>query len=333
MQDYRRSFPASPPTLTLQEVERWADDYHEEIRFRTQSKNTVQAYRSATTKLVWFLRQEEAAVCGRSELRRFFTYVANGHESPGGRWGNERQQKPTKPHTAHTYFERLRGFFNYLVEQRVLEASPLADLKAPVYRPDQVQPFTDEDITALLEAARRARYGVRDTALLLFLLDTGARASETIALRWREVDLHNRQARVLGKGGKERSLPLGRSLTRALWALQRERTPNDAEAVFLTERGRHEDPGPLTRGGLAEVVERLGKAAGITRARCSPHTFRHTMAISFLRSGGNVYSLKLLLGHTSLKQVSHYLALAEADVASQHAIHSPADRLTRGKAR
>jgi integrase/recombinase XerD len=73
----------------------------------------------------------------------------------------------------------------------------------------------------------------------------------------------------------------------------------------------------------------LGRVAGIQSARCSPHTFRHTFAVEFLRGGGNVFSLKELLGHTSLTICNRYIALAQADLERQHRQYSPADRLRK----
>jgi site-specific recombinase XerD len=86
----------------------------------------------------------------------------------------------------------------------------------------------------------------------------------------------------------------------------------------------------LTRSGLLQLIRRLGKAAKIEACRCSPHTFRHTFAVEFLRAGGNVFTLKELLGHTTLTMTQRYVAIAQADIESQHRRFSPADRLKRG---
>jgi site-specific recombinase XerD len=78
-----------------------------------------------------------------------------------------------------------------------------------------------------------------------------------------------------------------------------------------------------------QLIERLGKAAKLEAVRCSPHIFPHTFAVEFLRGGGNVFTLKELLGHTSLTRVNRYLALAQADLENQHRQFSPGDRLKR----
>jgi integrase/recombinase XerD len=85
----------------------------------------------------------------------------------------------------------------------------------------------------------------------------------------------------------------------------------------------------LTRRGLYQLVKRLGKRAGLQSARCSPHTFRHTFVAQFLREGGSTFTLKEMLGHTSLHMTNRYVALAQADIQNQHRQFSPGDRLKR----
>jgi integrase/recombinase XerD len=316
------------PVGTLEEqAAGWLDDG----KYRQLSPRTLEARRDLVSKLLWFLRQREAERCGLMELRSFLAYMSRGHEEPGGRWGNPRLTKPVKPSTIETHFVNLRTLFTFLVAEGVIDTSPMDGLKPPVVRDDQVQPFTNEQVAALLEAAHRSRYPRRNEAILYFLLDTGARASELCGLRMRDLDLKARQCRVLGKGNKARTLPLGRQTVRALWAyLQRqEREPGDP--VFAGERVG-ETGEPLTRSGLLQIIHDLGQRAGLEAVRSSPHTCRHYFAINFLRAGGNVFTLKEILGHTSLTMVNRYLKIAQADVAAQHRQFSPMDRLRRQSA-
>jgi len=86
----------------------------------------------------------------------------------------------------------------------------------------------------------------------------------------------------------------------------------------------------LTRSGLLQLIERLGIAAGIKQVRCSPHTFRHTFAVDFLRNGGNSFNLQQLLGHCDMHMTARYVNVAQADIENQHRRYSPADRIKRG---
>jgi integrase/recombinase XerD len=204
----------------------------------------------------------------------------------------------------------------------------MAGLRPPLARADQVQPYTTEQLEALLAAARHSPFARRDEALLSFLLDTGARATEVCQLRLQDVDFQNRRVTVLGKGNKRRALPFGRVCGKALWQYLREQPREPDTPLFTSDRGTRAGEA-FTRSGIRDVVDRLGHAAGLTGCRCTTHRFRHTMAIEFLRAGGNVFTLKELLGHTTLTMVNRYIALAQADIEGQHRQFSPADRLKR----
>jgi integrase/recombinase XerC len=283
---------------------------------------------TSPTPLLWFLRQREFERAGPAEVRAFFAYVNTAHEKPEGRWGNPRQRTPPRPAYTRFFFAYLQSFFHFLVEEEVLSRSPMATQKPPIARPDQIQPFTQEQQQALLDAARKSRHRRRDEAIVLFLLDTGARASEACSLRKGDLDLQNFRCTVLRKGNKHRTVCFSGTTRKALWQYLKEE-PRDADApLFLADRGERSAEA-LTRSGLRQFVERLGKAVRVQGVRCSPHTFRHTFAVEYLRAGGNVFSLKELLGHTTLAMTNRYVALAQADIEAQHRQFSPVDRLTK----
>lgn len=291
------------------------------------SARTLGNRREVLRKLAWFLEQRGLKQVGPNELRAFFLYLTRPAE-PGGRWGNPRETGLLKPGTVVTYFNVLRTLCAHLVETEALPVSPMAKLKPPIDRPDQIQPFTGEQVSALEAQARRSVYPLRDSAIVLLLLDTGMRASELCGLRVQDVDLVGRRCVVRGKGGKERALSLGQRATRAVWAHLRGREDEPEAALFQSQRGQRPGEG-FTRSGLTQLIHRLGEAAGIVGVRCSPHTFRHTFSIEFLRAGGNQFTLMEILGHQDLKQTSRYLRLAQADIERQHRAFSPGDRMKR----
>ncbi len=204
-----------------------------------------------------------------------------------------------------------------------------------------VEPFKKEDVELLIKACdfcgeavtdQRRTFimqrptGKRDKAILLTLLDTGLRASELCALRIADVDLKSGRVEVRpgqagkAKGGKGRIVFLGKSARRFLWRYLTEREDmEDPEApLFLGKQHR-----VLNSNGLRQLVNGLGQKAGVRK--CHPHRFRHTFAITYLRSGGDVFTLKSLLGHGSLDMVEHYARIAEVDVEQAHRKASPAD--------
>ncbi len=319
--------------LSISALARHARGWILDCEARQLAKRTLEARRDLVAKLTWFLQDQEAEVCGAMELRAFLAYVGNGHEDPRGRWGHPQNTRPVRPRTVHTYHLNLTTLFSWLVEEGAIEVSPMARIKPPVHRSDQVQPFKAAQVSALIRAARQSPFAIRDLTIVLMLLDTAMRASELCALTRADVDMENRQVRVLGKGNKHRILPFGRRTTKALWNYLQQEAPADGEGeddterhVFVGARGRHAGE-PLTRSGVLQIITRLGQSAGIEAVRCSPHTFRHTFAIEFLRNGGNQFTLQQLLGHTDLDMTSRYVAIAQADMQNQHRKFSPVDKM------
>lgn len=318
------SFTDSDLAIGVTDLRRFAEGWLVTGEIDQHSSRTLEARRFVAHKLLWFLRQREYDRCSVLELRQFLAYVTNGHKDPEGRWGNPGMTRPVRPRTVHTYHGHLRTFFNWIVAEGGLKQSPMERIPVPTARTDQIQPFTTDQVAALLGAARRSRHARRDEAIVTLLFDTGLRASELCALRRQDVDFQARRCVVMGKGRKQRLVPFGKAAAKVIWTYLREEPHDDDDPLFVSERGE-----PLTRSGLLQLTERLGEAAGVAAVRCSPHTFRHTFAVEFLRAGGNTFSLMTLLGHTSLHMTNRYVALAQADIESQHRQFSPADRLKR----
>jgi site-specific recombinase XerD len=168
--------------------------------------------------------------------------------------------------------------------------------------------------------------GQRDYTITLLLLDSGLRVSELCELKMEDVRLEEGLLKVLGKGNKERLIPVGRQVQKLMWHYIGRFRPSPAmprvSNVFLTDDGY-----PLCKDRVEKLLTRYGKLAGLTGVRCSPHTFRHTAAVSFLRNGGDVFSLQRLLGHSSLEMTRRYCQLADIDVQKAHMRASPVDNL------
>ena len=165
----------------------------------------------------------------------------------------------------------------------------------------------------------------RDKAIILTLLDTGLRASELCALRVDDVDLKSGKVIVRhnvggSKGGKGRTVFLGKNCRRVVWRYLAEREDGDQpEApLFLNIYNR-----PMNPGSLRHLIKGLGEKAEVKN--CHPHRFRHTFAITYLRSGGDIFTLQSLLGHSSLDMVRHYARVAEVDIEHAHRKASPVD--------
>lgn len=217
------------------------------------------------------------------------------------------------------YVRALRAFGNWLAAEGAAEARALRSLARPRVPRKVITPLADDELRRLLGAARTAR----DRAILLLLLDTGLRVSELVWISLADLRPDG-SLKVLGKGARERLVPVGAAARGAIGRYLDERGRLAPEApLFLGEAGER-----LTVSGVQQLLGRLKARAGIG-ARCNPHTFRHTFAHRYLVNGGDVFSLQRILGHASLDMVRRYVALADLDVANRHRVASPADRLLR----
>jgi integrase/recombinase XerC len=213
------------------------------------------------------------------------------------------------------YVRTLKVFGNWLHAEELAEASSFRSLRKPRVPVKLIEPVPDDTLRRLLGLA-----SVRDRAILLLLLDTGLRVSEAAGIRLGDLRPDG-SVKVMGKGAKERIVPIGSTARGAIVRYLGQRGPGAPDApLFLGRRGA------LDWRGMQQVLKRLKTRAGIT-GRCSPHSLRHTFARSYLVNGGDVFSLQQILGHTTLDMVKRYVSLADADVAAKHRVASPADRL------
>lgn len=312
----------SPSGLNKTDLPGFIEEWLLESQLRQLSPATLATRRDFLGKLSWFVERGGYVQIGTSELRAFLLYLSNGHEENGGRFGNPLLTKPLQPISVHGYFRVLRGFFNWLEEEGMIEGNPMKRLKAPVARTETKQPIAAEHITALLQAARNSSHKKRNEALLLLLLDTGLRASEVCSLKVEDIDLTTRSFRVCGKGNKIRVAYFGQATLKSLVSYLRSRRAEPREPLFASRTG-----GALTANSLRQLTERLARVAGVPPSQCSPHAFRRTFAVSILRAGANLFSVQAMLGHTDLQMTRRYVSLAEADVESQHRQFSPVDKL------
>jgi integrase/recombinase XerC len=201
----------------------------------------------------------------------------------------------------------LKGFFRYLVEEKRLTHNPLSVFATPKQEKPLPVFLSVDDVFRLLGGIQRAGVpGLRDRAILEVLYSTGVRVSELVGLNWEDVDFNLGILRVVGKGAKERIVPVGEVALKALEAYRIEpaRKPGRAEkggtAVFLNPRGLR-----ITVRSVARIVEKHLRAAGIP-VRMGPHGLRHSFATHLLNGGADLRAIQELLGHASLSTTQRY---------------------------
>lgn len=218
-------------------------------------------------------------------------------------------------------YRMIRVFFNFLVRDDVIARSPMAKVAIPKQDRRLKSAFTEGEIKRMLAAA----VSPRDKALMMFLLDTGARISEVLAVNVGDVDIAT--GRVFlhhTKDREQRIVYLGSQARRQLLKYYRQLTIHPDAPLWIDLRRRRR----LLRNGVQQLLTRIGKRAGI--ADCGPHKFRRTFAITFLRNGGDIFTLQRILGHSSLDMVKQYLGgMNDDDTARAHKMYAPGDRMVQ----
>ena len=233
--------------------------------------------------------------------------------------------------SVQTYVRALKAFFSWLHREGYTEHNILADLRPPKAPQKLVKVLADEEIRRILASLDRdTATGCRNTAMIITLLDTGLRLSELTNLKMADAHIDEGYLKVMGKGSKERIVPIGglaqKVLLRYIHHFRPEPLNIVEDTLLLTLEGRQ-----LTGNAVKEIIERISKKSGV--ARLHPHLCRHTFATNYLINGGDVFSLQQILGHSSLEMVRRYVTLASSQVRVQHRKFSPMDRMNLGRVR
>jgi len=234
------------------------------------------------------------------------------------------EDRGLSPYTVRRHQAALSALFNWLTDSHVelAEDNPVEAVRPPKLPKLKPKALRHEDIEALLGAAEKAIAKRRAKAIILFLLDTGCRASELCGVTMDDVDFRTGKVLVTGKGSKQRFVYLGKRALSAVWLYSKDERPEPAKVhsdhLFLTVNDY-----PLTRHTLRGVIVRLADRVGV---HATPHMFRHTAAILHLKNGMDLVSLQHLLGHNDVSTTRGYLeALKDEDVEDKARRTSPSD--------
>lgn len=308
---------------------------------RRLSQNTLDYYETRLEGLKYFADRNDwppPAELTRDHLRQFMYYLDTEPE----RWGGDGRRgtlKKAAPATVNHYLKSAKTLLRWALDEDYLPETPqlasLLRLRLPPPNYKDIEPYTDAEVGAMRAACERDiqrgnRYrGVRNQAIIAIFIDTGLRRSEVADMKLSELDPQLQQVRVLGKGAKLRVVPINGQARKALRLYLTQYRPPQADgkddAVWLAEDGQ-----PITDHGIRLMIDRLKRRAGVTSGG-SAHRFRHYFATRYLENGGDINTLRLLLGHATLYMVLKYTKFVQVRRAlDSHAAYSPLDRLARG---
>lgn len=275
------------------------------------STNTLSAYRADITGYSKWLAQKKLRL---TSARRadVFAYIAKC------------VRHGARPRTTARLLSALRRFYRYLIREGVIAADPTAELESPKLGRPLPKSLTEEQVETLLRAPDvTVALGMRDRAMLETLYATGLRVSELIALTLSQLNLQAGVVRVIGKGDKERLIPIGEEaihwLTRYLSDTRMVLVGRrQTDALFPTTRGTG-----MTRQAFWHNIKRYARNAGIDDKQLSPHTLRHAFATHLLNHGADLRVVQVLLGHADLSTTQIYTQVARARLKQLHRRHHP----------
>lgn len=231
------------------------------------------------------------------------------------------REKRQSTETIFRTWGAYKCYFRFLRRDRILKKNIMDRVERPRRERHIIQPLNMDQVHTLLKVPpQKTPQGVRDRALMLLMVDSGLRLSEAISLKTEKIYWDDGLVTVMGKGRKERVVPIGETTKKALRDYASVRKELDVPYFFLSRRGYQ-----MKNRYVQVAMRRYGRTAGISGVRVSPHTLRHTFAIQYIKNGGDAFSLQSILGHARLDMVRNYVNLAQQDVTTKHRKFSPVD--------
>jgi integrase/recombinase XerD len=274
------------------------------------SDNSIDSYRLDLKAFVLWLEQSEQTLMAteRGDIQRYLNF---------------RLRKRYSPSSTARMLSCLRGFFRYQLREQQIEQDPTLQIDSPKLGRPLPQVLTETEVEELLAAPDpQTAIGFRDRVMLELLYACGLRVTELIGLQVSMVNLRQGVVRVMGKGDKERLVPLGEVALEWLARYLRQGrvsllTDADSEVLFPSSRGRQ-----MTRQTFWHRIKLYAVEAGIDTP-LSPHTLRHAFATHLLNHGADLRVVQLLLGHSDLSTTQIYTHIAQQRLQSLHQKHHP----------
>lgn len=272
------------------------------------SDNTLNAYRADLNTYINWLEKNNLRVSTADwqDVSRFLDHFPNA-----------------SPRSRARRLSSLRRFYHYLLREDLIENDPIARLKTPRVGRKLPQSLSEEEVEALLTAPDPYEaIGQRDKAMLELIYATGLRVSELVNLELSMLNLQQGLVRVIGKGDKERIVPMGEEAIDALQQFLKDGRVTllngvKSDAVFPARAGK-----PIGRHAFWHRIKQLAVIAGISKS-ISPHTLRHAFATHLLNHGADLRVVQMLLGHQDISTTQIYTHVAQARLQALHAEHHP----------
>ncbi|MGB8338164.1 MAG: site-specific tyrosine recombinase XerD [Burkholderiales bacterium] len=276
------------------------------------AKNTLSSYRRDLNQLAEWLQKNRRTALESATEENLQAYLAYQFSF-----------KKTKPATASRQLSSFKRFYQFALRENLVSADPTLNIDAPKLPRSLPKSLTEKDVERLLDAPDvNTSLGLRDRAMLELLYASGLRVTELVTLKTLQVDRNVGVARVMGKGSKERLVPIGEEALGWISKYLDSARPDIlkqqvSDALFVTSRGS-----AMTRESFWHIVKRHAKTANITQP-LSPHTLRHAFATHLVNHGADLRVVQMLLGHADITTTQIYTHVARERLKALHAKHHP----------
>lgn len=279
------------------------------------SNNTKQAYQRDLNKWFDFCKQKRLKdninLVERNDIITYLTFLT---------------KQGLNPNSRARHLITIKNFFKYLERENICSNNPCLNIKPPKLKQQLPTILTVKEVLQLLNWKPSNNYEYRNKAMLELLYATGLRVSELVNLKVTDVNLEMNLIRCLGKGSKERIIPIGEIATKALTeyiTIYRSSLIKGqlTTALFLNNRGLQ-----LSRQGFFKILNQIGKQQQITK-EFSPHTLRHSFATHLLEYGADLRSIQELLGHSDITTTSMYTHLANDHIIKNYNKYHPRSKI------
>ncbi|MBQ3878568.1 MAG: tyrosine recombinase XerD [Prevotella sp.] len=277
---------------------------------RSMSPNTIEAYRRDVEKLITYLNGEGKTLT-QVELSDLQTFAAGLHDIGIG------------PRSQCRILSGVRSLYRFMVQDGYLDQDPTELLESPVLGEHLPEFLTPQEVDQLEDSIDLSvPEGHRNRAIIEVLFSCGLRVSELVSLRWSQLYADEKYLRIVGKGSKERLVPISDRALHEIdnylpWRQQLKIKPGEEDYVFLNRRGAH-----LTRTMILIMLKRQAQEAGITKT-ISPHTLRHSFATALLEGGADLRVIQALLGHESIGTTEIYTHISMQTLRREVLQHHP----------
>ncbi len=319
----------------LQEITELLNEYKLSLEAQNRSIKTIEWYAAILRSFFDFLKinvlLKPVSELGQKELLAYISYRQNAKRWPNNPHINEENRGKLSPYSIQGDARAIKAFWGWLFNEEHIDKNRLAKFSLPKVPQLILKTLTGEQIETILNViGHSSAQEVKYRCIVLLLLDTGLRILELISIKNDDLDLIHGLITVLGKGQKQRIVPISaltrKELTKYIKYHRQDLCSEESPYLFPASSGDR-----ISATSVRQYMRRLCMREGLEGTKLYPHLFRHTFATQSIAKGANVFTVKEIMGHKSLQTTMKYTHLTVEDMKAEHNKFSPVQNLLKKK--